>query len=154
MQADFWAYLAAQPTYSALGLNEFRFYDGNIVPQDIEQLLQSDRLPLIAARMGAMGHESTIEGQFVEYVTVTLCVMYRAAEGSATTAAVENAADVLLSLLYNRNARGSGLGSSTIRQYELVPREIVPLLTNGMGPPRAYMWLATLTLRGPRRIYS
>lgn len=154
MQADFWAYLQTKTAYTALGLTEFRFYDGNIVPQDIEQLLQSDRLPLICARMGAMGHEAFVEGQYYEYVTVPLAIMYRAAEGAASTAAIENAADVLLGILYNRAARGSNLGSSTIRQYELVPREIVPLLTNGQGPPRAYLWTGVLTLRGPRRIYN
>lgn len=110
LQVAFWTHLNAQASYTALGLHEFRFYNGVLLPFDwAARRISDSALPAHSALATSGGREKIddIEGYFRSFVALQVAVIYRASEGDATLGldALDNAMSVISDILDGRSSR-------------------------------------------------
>lgn len=152
MIEDVMTYLNSFESYRAVGLKEFRFYDGRVLEVDEDGRFRADILPALALDVDSLGHERAFEAQFYTVVRVKMGIIYRASESNPTSADVENAIDVVSGIINSREGRISRLGSPRIKDYDFQPRMFRALNSYGTGLPRVWAWMSELTLKGERRI--
>lgn len=110
LQVAFWTHLNNQPEYTALGLKEFRFYNGVLLPFDwANRRISDSALPAHSAQITSGGREKVddIEGRFRSFVALQIAVIFRASEGDATLGieALDNAMSVITDTLDARSKR-------------------------------------------------
>lgn len=152
MVEDVLTYLNSFPAYRALGLNEFRFYDGRVLEMDEEGRFRADILPALAVDVDNLGHERAFEGQFYTKIVTNIGLIYRASETNPSSNDLENAVDVVSGIINSREGRISRLGSPRIKDYDFESRAFRALNSYGTGLPRVWYWMSELTLKGERRI--
>lgn len=157
LQTALWAHLANQTAYTALGLREYRFYDGNLLPFDWKTGRIGDVMPCISALVTDAGREN-IEGDRSHagtssrwFVTLDLTLIYRASEGDATLAAdlVDAAMNVIRDALDPRPKR-QALDALLNGSFEWSPKGGLAAGKNGpeAGAPRLWAWTWEITLNG------
>lgn len=123
LEVAWWAYLNGKAAYTALGLHEFRTYDGNRLPfLPNDGLFPASALPAISLELQSWG--KTIVGNdrnpavgesplgYALQATLSGALVYSAQPPSTGARdEIENAADVLRLVLDTRAAHQGGIGS-------------------------------------------
>jgi hypothetical protein len=126
MEAAFWTFLGRQPAYSALGLREYRTYDGNMLPFDpTDGVFPEADLPAIALELRSFNKAVTGEGDQdpggspLGYKLIAECegsIVYQGPERDG----VEHATDTIRRALDSRTAHMTTIGAADVIEHYVI----------------------------------
>lgn len=154
-----WDYLEAQPSYQALGLNEYRGHMGELIPFEPRLgVASSAMLPAIYSM--PPGFRSSLTGTgYVDTLEVPMGVISHAQAPNECAlapgrAGIESAATVLRDMLTDVDARSSRFGASEhISTLEFNPLRMSAVAMQGAQPGTVSFWHFefTLAIEGSKR---
>ena len=151
LEADWWSFLTGEATYTALSLNEFRGYDGVVLPWDPDtRTFPEHALPAIWTELAAVESGETdpaIWGQRIDSMTVDGALVF----GQGVRDSIETAMDALVELHDSRANRQNHLGSASISDYTFRPGEVAGIRPAGSGRVMFWRWNFSVELIGNRR---
>lgn len=134
----YWDYLGSQPSYTSLGLKEFRRRDGNIfgiadsdgVPRSV------DDYPAHVCTETAFSFDINREpngGLWSVSMSLNVTYMTEGADDTSTQALAASAMAMILSIINSANARRNNLGAAqnVIDKYEFKVRDEQPVVFDG-----------------------
>ncbi len=156
MEAAVWAYLAAQDSYTALGLHEFHGYAGSAMPVEPRAgLFAASDLPAIASEASSLTSRGFLENGIEDVAEVRITVVYATTGNSKTRSSIETAAAAISDIVNGAACKRSRFNASaTIAEYTFRPDSITAIRGHGEGTIRFWAWQFTLVLVGNRRFLT
>lgn len=152
MEEGFWSFLALKDQYAALGLHEFRTYDGHLLPWDPKDgQWPQELLPAIQLELeGPLKRLAAGEGEDVSHSQAGYdfgieCAGLLVFPGPRREP-IEHAADTLRRLMDSRRAIDTHLGSDFIGDYSFEIDDVRSIPTRANRGIAAF-WQAGITLK-------
>lgn len=152
MEKAFWTYLNKQKAYQDLRLNEFRGYDGRLMPFDPKKgLFPAEKLPAIYAMQSALGTKTANEQQVVDAIELKGRLVFAADGSPPDRGPIERAFVTISDILGTLVAQTSRLDSgAVIESYEWKPDSPFPAPNLAEGLARFWIWDWSIVLTGKR----
>lgn len=151
METGLWAHFNANAAYTALGLTEYRTYDGNVYPWDTEGDAKSKaKLPVIIGELVEAGIIDRTAAGIQMQTVIQFTVVYAVQSGAQSRAALEAGVAVILDLLTEPQNRPEDT-SADIWETSFTTPVMVPERSGETG--NVYQWRAAfqVTLTAERK---
>lgn len=153
METALWAWLGSDPAYSALGLKEYRGYDGRLLPYSPEgTLFPSDALPALQGVAKDLGSKRITEITVVDAVAVDFMIVTGTTATDRSRSSIGNIWKVIRDRLHTWVAQTGGLGGG-IASFEWESDAPKPVVHKDQpGAALFWVWPFRVVLTGVERI--